>query len=130
MAGPGIAEQLDIGVALDAGRHRVDRWALPGRRHLAHSDAGVWGRVAAVVLRRPLLTVERIRVCKRDGELLARPDALPDVDEQGLPLWQKLMVYTSESARHDGMPIHRALVRRLRDAAAPLARRRSDWQWT
>ena len=26
------------------------------------------------------------------------------------------MVYTSEAARHDGQPIHRAIVRRLREA--------------
>jgi PII-like signaling protein len=66
------------------------------------------------LLRRPLLTVERVRVCKRDGELLGRPDSLPGTDKRGSPLWQKLMVYTSEAARHDGLPIHRALVRRLR----------------
>ena len=66
----------------------------------------------------PLVTVERIRVCKRDGQLLARPDKLPETDEHGRPLWQKLMVYTSESAKHDGQPIHRALVRRLRSTAA------------
>jgi PII-like signaling protein len=65
------------------------------------------------LLRRPLLTVERVRVCKREGKLLARPDTLPSVDDQGLPLWQKLMVHTSEATRHDGLPIHRALVRRL-----------------
>ena len=34
-----------------------------------------------------------------------------------VPLWQKLMVYTSEAARHDGQPIHRAIVRRLRSAS-------------
>jgi PII-like signaling protein len=61
----------------------------------------------------PLLTVERVRVCKRDGELIARPQRLPAVDGQGLMLWQKLMVYTSESALHGGVPIHRALIRRL-----------------
>ena len=66
------------------------------------------------LLRRPMITLERVRVCKRDGELLERPQALPGVDEHGLPLWQKLMVYTSESARHGGVPIHRALVQRLR----------------
>lgn len=66
--------------------------------------------------RRPLLTVERVRVCKRDGELLARPDTLPPVDDNGLAFWQKLMVYTSEATRHDGLPIHRALVRRLRES--------------
>lgn len=66
------------------------------------------------LLRRPMVTVERVRVCKRDGELLERPHALPGTDEHGLPLWQKLMVYSSEAARCDGMPIHRALIHRLR----------------
>ncbi|MGB8389368.1 DUF190 domain-containing protein [Mycobacterium sp.] len=65
------------------------------------------------LLRRPMITLERVRVCKRDGELLERPHALPGVDEHGLPLWQKLMVYTSESARYGGVPIHRALVQQL-----------------
>ena len=66
------------------------------------------------MLRRPLFTVERIRVCKRDGELLGRPDTLPITDERGRTLWQKLMIYTSSSALHDGAPIHRALIRELR----------------
>ena len=70
------------------------------------------------MLRQPLLTIERIRVCKRDGELLAHPDVLPMTDEQGRPLWQKLMVYTSETALHNGAPIHRALVRQLRTSGA------------
>jgi len=68
------------------------------------------------LLREPLFTVERARLCKRDGELLARPPALPATDEQGRPLWQKLMVYTSEAALHDGVPVHRAIVRRLFDS--------------
>jgi PII-like signaling protein len=66
------------------------------------------------LLRRPLITVERVRVCKRDGELMERPHELPGTDEHGLALWQKLMVYTSEADRHDGVPIHRALIQRLR----------------
>jgi PII-like signaling protein len=70
------------------------------------------------LLRRPLLTLERVRVCKRDGLLLARPDALPATDERGLPLWQKLMVYTSEQARHGRSPLHLALVRRLQASGA------------
>jgi PII-like signaling protein len=68
------------------------------------------------LLREPLFTVERAQLCKRDGELLARPPALPATDEQGRPLWQKLMVYTSESALQDGVPVHRAIVRRLFDS--------------
>jgi PII-like signaling protein len=65
------------------------------------------------LLRRPMITLERVRVCKRDGELLERPHALPAVDERGLPLWQKLMIYTSESALHNRVPIHRALIQQL-----------------
>jgi PII-like signaling protein len=72
------------------------------------------------LLRRPLLTLERVRICKRDGELLGRPpsvhEALPLAGQTRLPLAQKLMVYTSEAALHDGRPIHRAIVRRLRSA--------------
>ncbi len=61
------------------------------------------------LLRRPLLTLERVRVCKRDGQSLA----LPPAGDGG---WQKLMVYTSEVIRHQGQPVHRAIVRRLRSA--------------
>ncbi|HEY2131313.1 MAG TPA: DUF190 domain-containing protein [Streptosporangiaceae bacterium] len=64
----------------------------------------------------PLVTLERVRVCKRDGELLAAPDALPGVDEHGLALWQKIMIFTSEAALYRGQPLHRALVRALRSA--------------
>jgi PII-like signaling protein len=67
------------------------------------------------LLRRPLLTLERVRVCKRDGELLAEPARLPATDESGLALWQKLMIYTSEQAHHDGQPVHSAIIRRLRE---------------
>ncbi|RDH79595.1 DUF190 domain-containing protein [Mycolicibacterium moriokaense] len=65
------------------------------------------------LLREPLFTIERAQLCKRDGELVARPAPLPATDSQGRPLWQKLMVYTSEAALHHGVPIHRAIVRRL-----------------
>jgi PII-like signaling protein len=69
-----------------------------------------------VLLRNPTITLERVRVCKRDGRLLARPHELPETDEQGLGLWQKLMIHSSETARHDGRPLHQSLVRRLRQA--------------
>jgi PII-like signaling protein len=65
------------------------------------------------LLRDPLFTVERAQVCKREGDVLAPPPALPAVDDRGRPLWQKLMVYTSEAALHDGIPVHRAIVARL-----------------
>ncbi|MFY9927666.1 MAG: DUF190 domain-containing protein [Streptosporangiaceae bacterium] len=68
------------------------------------------------LLTRPLLTLERVRVCKRDGQLLADPGPAAGQGEHGLPLRQKLMVYTSEATRHQGQPVHRAIVRRLRSA--------------
>ena len=70
------------------------------------------------LLDEPLITLERVRVCKRDGQLLATPHELPGTDEHGLRLWQKLMIYTSQSASYDGQPIHLQLVRRLRHAHA------------
>jgi PII-like signaling protein len=70
------------------------------------------------MLRQPLLTLERVQLCKRDGELVTRPAALPAADDHGRALWQKLMVYTSEATLHDGVPIHRAIVRQLRDTDA------------
>jgi PII-like signaling protein len=62
------------------------------------------------VLARPLLTEEKIRVLKRDGERFGEPGA------DG-PL-QKLMIYASEQAQHDGRPLYAQLVRRLRAAGA------------
>ena len=88
---------------------------------------GAGPRIARVLpelgglLTRPLLTLERVRICKRDGELLCAPPlpalaALPATDDSGPPAWHKLMVYTSEAALHDGQPVHRTIVRRLRSA--------------
>jgi PII-like signaling protein len=81
------------------------------------------------LLQHPLLTVERVKICKRDGQLLDRPGAEAATRaeggsqaeddsqaEDGPRSWQKLMVYTSEAALHEGQPVHRALVRRLRIA--------------
>ena len=58
------------------------------------------------------LTLERITVCKRDGELLSRPLA-PEESGAGPRVWQKLMIYSSEEARYAGHPLHRALMARL-----------------
>jgi PII-like signaling protein len=68
------------------------------------------------LLRRPLVTLERVQVCKRDGRLLAPPAPLPAADEHGMALWHKLMIFSSEAAQHGGRPVHRAMVRRLRSA--------------
>jgi PII-like signaling protein len=61
----------------------------------------------------PLLTIERVQLCKRKGVLLGSPRELPPSDQQGRPLWQKLMVHTTEGDTYDGAPIHRQIVRRL-----------------
>jgi PII-like signaling protein len=82
-------------------------------------SVGTAAQVATVVAElngtapRALLTVERVRLCKRGGELFARPHRLPNADDRGRPLWQKLMVHTSEATGHGGLPIHRALVHQL-----------------
>ena len=68
------------------------------------------------LLRRPLVTLERVQVCKRDGRLLGPPAPLPAADEHGMALWHKLMIFGSEAAQHGGQPVHRAMVRRLRSA--------------
>ncbi|TFV60264.1 DUF190 domain-containing protein [Mycobacterium sp. PS03-16] len=54
-----------------------------------------------------MLTVEAVHLCKLDGALVSVPPATATP-------WQKLMVHTSASALHDGMPVHRALVAQLR----------------
>ena len=65
------------------------------------------------MLERPLVTWERVRVCKRDGQVLDEPEPPAAADA-----WQKLMVYASEQSRHDGRPLYAELVRRLRGAGA------------
>ncbi|MGK2852993.1 MAG: DUF190 domain-containing protein [Microbacteriaceae bacterium] len=60
------------------------------------------------------VTAEQIQLCKRDGRLLARPAALPAADADGVPLWQKLTIHTSEATLHNGVPIHRGILDVLR----------------
>ncbi|HXB63441.1 MAG TPA: DUF190 domain-containing protein [Solirubrobacteraceae bacterium] len=71
------------------------------------------------MLHEPLLTLERVRVCKRDGQLLTSPHEPPATDERGLGVWQKLTVICAQSATHEGQPLNVQLIRRLRagDAA-------------
>ncbi len=65
-----------------------------------------------------LLTLERVRVCKRDGRLLAAPHELPGSDEQGRALHQKLTVYSSAAATRGGRPLHLEILHALRRAGA------------
>jgi PII-like signaling protein len=75
-------------------------------------------RSLAAALRDPILTLERVVVCKRDGELLASPPLVPERDDAGLGLWTKLTVHSGADARHAGRPLHSELIRRLRAAGA------------
>lgn len=65
------------------------------------------------ILPSPLMTLERLQVCKRDGMSLGQPSPDPERDELGLALWRKLTIYSSEQARHEGSPLHVSLVRAL-----------------
>lgn len=66
----------------------------------------------------PLISVERVRICKRDGQTLEIPHDLPGTDEHGMAIWQKLSIFASEAAHVDRQPIHRAVTRRLRATGA------------
>jgi PII-like signaling protein len=79
--------------------------------------AGVTARLGEL-LQDPLATMERVRVCKRDGELISTPHESQGTDEHGLTLWQKLTVVSSEAARYEGNAVHLELIRRLREAGA------------
>jgi PII-like signaling protein len=70
------------------------------------------------LLERPLVTLERIRVCKRDGRRLSNPHPLPTDDLDGPGIWHKLMIYAGEEAEHHGHPLYLQLIRRLREAGA------------
>jgi PII-like signaling protein len=72
------------------------------------------------LFRHPLMTVAKVRLCKRDGQVISRPETLPGADAAAEPAGMasqiKLSVYTSEAARAQGEPAHRAIVRLLRSA--------------
>jgi PII-like signaling protein len=70
------------------------------------------------VLREPLFTIERVRVCKRDGMLLRPTHDEPPAGEDRANRHQKLTIVTSEAARHENRSVYLELVRRLRMANA------------
>ena len=67
------------------------------------------------LLPEPIATLERVRVCRRDGQALADPvTSVPPLPPGVDQWWQKLTVHSGEHDRIDGHPLHRRLVRRLR----------------
>jgi PII-like signaling protein len=90
-------------------------------------SVGAGDRLAAALaelsgmLAEPVMTIERVRICKRDGRRLAEPEELAGTDEHGLALWQLLTVYGGERD-------HAELVRALRaEHAAGATSLRGIW---
>jgi PII-like signaling protein len=120
----GATALLGVDGTVHGQRERASFFGRNSRTPMMIIAVGSGARIARVLpelgalLARPLLTLERVRICKRDGQLLCPPSGLPaaggpDANDGGMPRWQKLMIYTSESALRDGQPIHRAIMRRL-----------------
>jgi PII-like signaling protein len=105
-------------------RRRARFFAANAQVPLMVIAIGAAERIAAALpdvrslLAEPLLTLERVRVCKRDGRRLAEPKAVAATDPSGLAVWQKLMVYCGEQSRHAGRPLYSELVLALRAAGA------------
>jgi PII-like signaling protein len=72
------------------------------------------------LLGRSVVTLERVRILKRDGRPLAQPEVPPPEDEGGLGLWHKVTVHTGEDAHAPGDEdvLYSALLRELRRAGA------------
>jgi PII-like signaling protein len=82
-------------------------------------------------LDRPQITLERVRVCKRDGITEAEPAGVAGTDPSGLGVWQKLTVYTGEHARHGRHPLFIELIHRLRlEGAAGATAVRGTWGYS
>jgi len=80
------------------------------------------------MLSQPLLTLERVRICKRDGALLAELADPPGGELGGEACRLKLTVYAGEQARHEGQLLYSTLIRRLRrEGAAGATALRGLW---
>lgn len=79
------------------------------------------------MFRHPVMTVEKVQLCKRDGQFISRPKARSVDEPTGMTARLKLTAYTSEGARHDGQPIHRAIIQRLGPTGIEAATMRGIW---
>jgi len=103
------------------GRRRRARFAgANGHVPLIVVSVGDAARIGAAqeeldaLLGEPVRTLERVRVCKRDGVRLAEPhEVAPDAG-----VWRKLTVICGEQSRHAGRPLAGALVTGLRPSGA------------
>lgn len=87
-------------------------------------SVGDQNRISAAIgrleqmLNEPLFTLEGVRVCKRDGVLLERPNDESSSGEYGMDICQKLTIVISEAAVRERRSVYVELVRRLRAASA------------
>ena len=88
---------------------------------LSMGDANTLGPAlsgVADLLDDAVATIERVQICKSDGQTLSEPHAIEEKDASGLPIMQKLMIHAEEQAKVDGHPLYRELVVRLKKAGA------------
>jgi PII-like signaling protein len=72
----------------------------------------------ACLLTDTVATVEHVQICKSAGTRFSDPHGVPESDDSGMPILQKLTVHVEEQAKYEGHPLHVVLVRRLREAGA------------
>jgi PII-like signaling protein len=130
----GASVLLGLDGTLDGARRRARFFARNAQVPLMIQSVGEHASIVSALaelwalLERPAVTLERVRVCKRDGELLSEPLRPPAADEAGRAYWQKLVVYASEQSRFEHQPLHSALIRRLRQqGAAGATALRGQW---
>jgi PII-like signaling protein len=105
-------------------RQRARFFARNGAVPVMVVSVGTGATVAAALaklgdlLARPLMTLEPVRVLKRDGAHVAELDHGTPPERPDVPVWQKVTIYAGEQARLDGHALHVELIRRLRRADA------------
>ncbi len=72
----------------------------------------------AQMLTRPLVTVEKLTLCKRGPERLVGLEELSAVQARAPGMWQKLMIHAGEQVHSGDQSLHDALIRALRRAGA------------
>ncbi|HEV7936896.1 MAG TPA: DUF190 domain-containing protein [Solirubrobacteraceae bacterium] len=116
----GATVLLGVDGTRDGARERARFFARNQNVPLMVISVGDQNRISEAIGRleqifdKPLLTLERVRVCKRDGVLLERPHDESSSSEYGMAVRQKLTVVISEAAVHERRSVYVELVRRLR----------------
>ena len=120
----GATVLLGVDGTIGGARRRAGFFSRNAGVPLMVISVGSGERIAQVIpelaesLGDPVMTLERVRVCKRDGQVLASPGEVAEADEHGMNLWQKLMLYSSEQTHFGPHPVHIEAVRRLLSAGA------------